>query len=153
MSVKHEREFAEELFDLGMLPKDVPRENALTHLWHCAERNVAVRDCLELQRGKLDTPPDEMTMETALKIFKPGLYRHTVSGGLYTVEGLITHHEKRLPMVLYVSHKYGGRSTRPLLGWPGDPDGFFNSVQHHGERWLRFSYVGDLPSDTPITDR
>jgi hypothetical protein len=96
---------------------------------------------------------DDMTMETALKLFKPGLYRHTVSDGLYTVEGLVTHHEKRLPMVVYVSHTYGGRSTRPLLGWPGDPDGFFNTIGHQGKRCLRFTYVGFLPSDTPITER
>jgi hypothetical protein len=96
---------------------------------------------------------NEMTMEAALKLFKPGLYRHTTTGGLYTVEALVTHHETRLPVVLYTSHKYGGRSIRPLLGWPGDADGFFNTVQHKGETRLRFTYVGSLPSDIPIGER
>lgn len=94
--------------------------------------------------------------------FKPGLYRHTKTGGMYTAIGLVTHHETRQPMVLYVSHKYGGSNVRPLDGWPGDPDGWRDQVEIPGERQgdmhtieqvPRFTFIGDLPSDTPITER
>lgn len=58
----------------------------------------------------------------------PGLYRHIKSGGLYTVFGLIRHHETGRPMVVYYSHAHGSVSTRPLQGFGGprcaDPDGF-----------------------------
>lgn len=58
----------------------------------------------------------------------PGLYRHTKSGGLYTVFGLVRHHETGNPMVVYYSHGHGSVSTRPLYGFEGprcsDPDGF-----------------------------
>jgi hypothetical protein len=58
----------------------------------------------------------------------PGVYRHTKSGGIYTVFGLVRHHETGHPMVIYYSHSHGTLSTRPLHGFVGprcaDPDGF-----------------------------
>jgi hypothetical protein len=84
--------------------------------------------------------------------FRPGLYRH-YKGGLYTALGLITHHDKRLPMVKYVSHTYGGENVRPLHGWPEDPDGWFVPVVVDGKEVPRFVFVGDLPSDVKITER
>lgn len=85
--------------------------------------------------------------------FKPGLYRHRKTGGLYTAIGLVTHHEKRLPMVKYVSHTYGGENVRPLVGWIGDPDGWLDEVQVDGKWGPRFEFVGDLPSDVCISTR
>lgn len=83
--------------------------------------------------------------------FRLGLYRH-YKGGLYTALGLITHHEGK-PLVRYVSHTYGGERVRPLLGWPGDPDGFLNRVPlEEGDLVTRFTFVGDL-NDTPIAER
>jgi len=92
--------------------------------------------------------------------FRPGLYRH-YKGGLYTAIALVTHHETRRPMVLYVSHTCGGMSVRPLHGWEVDPDGWADKVDistldpdlPRGPGVLRFTYVGPLPSDTPVTDR
>lgn len=52
--------------------------------------------------------------------FRPGLYRHYKQGNLYTALCLVTHHETRLPMVLYVSHVYGGFNVRPLYGWEAE---------------------------------
>lgn len=99
--------------------------------------------------------PDRVTS------IEPGLYRHQRSGGLYTVIGMATHHEKRLPMVKYVSHTYGGENVRPLYGWPGDPDGWLDMVEPDGTlakapsetMMLRFKFVGELPSDTKISER
>jgi hypothetical protein len=93
--------------------------------------------------------------------FRPGLYRHTKTGGFYTAICLVTHHEGRHPMVLYVSHKNGGLNIRPLRGVPGDPDGFLDvvTIAHNLPGVIvradhqRFTFVGDLPSDTPIEDR
>jgi hypothetical protein len=85
-------------------------------------------------------------------MFKPGLYRH-YKGGLYTALQLVAHHETRKPMVLYVSHTYGGVSVRPLVGWRGDKDGWSDLVQHKGGYTTRFVFVGELPSDAPITER
>lgn len=85
--------------------------------------------------------------------FRPGLYRH-YKGGLYTALGLVTHHEKRAPMVLYVSHTYGGANVRPLIGWLGDADGWNDFVTpEDGHAVRRFTFVGELPSDTPIVER
>jgi hypothetical protein len=57
-----------------------------------------------------------------------GLYRHIRSGGLYTVLGLVRHHESGAPMVIYFSHGHGTLNTRPLRGFAtsrcSDPDGF-----------------------------
>ena len=90
--------------------------------------------------------------------FSTGLYRH-YKGGLYTAIALVTHHETRKPMVLYVSHTYGGMNVRPLHGWEGDPDGWADIIEGSPldpERFPgrpRFEYVGPLPSDTPVADR
>jgi len=92
--------------------------------------------------------------------FTTGLYRH-YKGGLYTAIALVTHHETRKPMVLYVSHTYGGMNVRPLYGWRGDPDGWADLIdpslldpdQPRGHTMPRFTYVGPLPSDTPVTKR
>lgn len=58
-----------------------------------------------------------------------GLYRHIRSGGIYTVLGLVRHHETGKAMVIYYSHAHGTVNTRPLHGFVGpkgcsDPDGF-----------------------------
>ena len=104
--------------------------------------------------------------------FTPGLYRH-YKGGLYTAICLVTHHETRKPMVLYVSHTYGGMNVRPLhgytvrpdgvkdFGWSEDPDGWADEVDistldpdlPRHPCVLRFQYIGPLPSDTPVTKR
>lgn len=63
-----------------------------------------------------------LTMQGTLGI-KPGIYRH-YKGGLYTVFGLVTHHETRQRMVLYVSLTTGTFTVRPLVGTKQDPDGF-----------------------------
>jgi hypothetical protein len=71
--------------------------------------------------------------------FRPGLYRHTKSGGLYTALGIVRHHETGYPMVLYYSHAHATLSVRPLYGYTGprcaDPDGFAD----------RFELVTDGP--------
>lgn len=59
--------------------------------------------------------------------FRPGLYRH-YEGWLYTAICLVTHHDGRHPMVLYVSLTNGVVNVRPLHGVPGDPDGFLDDV-------------------------
>jgi hypothetical protein len=81
--------------------------------------------------------------------FRPGLYRH-YKGGLYTALALVLHHESKLPMVVYVSHAYGAHRVRPLRGWPGDPDGWLDEVEVDGQRVPRFTFVSDVPTDTPI---
>ena len=91
-------------------------------------------------------------VSTIDELFKPGLYRH-YKGGLYTAVCLVTHHETRRPMVLYVSHTYGGTNVRPLAGWPGDQDAWLGYVRHEGDLVARFTFVGDLPSDTKIGER
>lgn len=62
------------------------------------------------------------------KTLVPGLYRHIKSGGLYTVLGLVRHHEMGVAMVIYYSHGHGSLNTRPLKGYNGprccDLDGF-----------------------------
>lgn len=91
--------------------------------------------------------------------FSTGLYRH-YKGGLYTAIALVTHHETRKPMVLYVSHTFGGMNVRPLHGWEGDLDGWADVVKEASaidpERFppkQRFEYIGPLPSDTPVDRR
>jgi hypothetical protein len=89
--------------------------------------------------------------------FKLGLYEH-YKGGRYSAIALVTHHETRAPMVLYVSHTYGGVNVRPLVGWTGDADGFVDTVSVRleglgNQQLQRFKYIGPLPSDTPLKDR
>ena len=73
--------------------------------------------------------------------FRIGNYKH-YKGDLYTALMLVTHHETRQPMVLYVSHKTGELNVRPLKPMPGDPDGWDDWVQHDGNEVRRFSYLG-----------
>jgi len=94
--------------------------------------------------------------------FKPGLYKH-YRGGLYSAICLVTHHETRHPMVLYVSHTYGGMNVRPLRGWVGDGDGWLDEVEvgagpgesqpPYVKMVPRFEFIGDLPSDVKIAER
>lgn len=96
--------------------------------------------------------------------FRSGLWKH-YKGGLYSVIALVTHHETRRPMVLYVSHTYGGNNVRPLRGWEGDQDGWLDEVEVVARPSMspnvpdvmkkvpRFAYVGELPSDVKIVDR
>lgn len=82
--------------------------------------------------------------------FLTGVYRH-YKGGLYTALMLVTHHETREPMVLYVSHTTGTVTVRPLrpmhvvsVGGSErhvDPDAWSDWVEHEGKRVARFEYV------------
>ena len=72
--------------------------------------------------------------------FKLGVYRH-YKGDLFTAIGLVTHHETRLPMVLYVSHGKGCVNARPLNGWTDDPDGWMDDVELENGRVRRFVLV------------
>lgn len=110
---------------------------------------------------KLDTPPaEEFTPEFKQRVadavvsFKPGLYQH-YKGNAYVALCLVTHHEARLPMVLYISLVYGSTNVRPLIGWPGDEDGFIDEVTRGMSTFTtpRFKYVGTLPSDVPALKR
>lgn len=94
------------------------------------------------------------SVESAIAVFKPGLYRH-YKGGLYTALCLITHHHHRMPMVVYTCLKYGGTNARPLVGWPEDPDGWFDWKKDEvtGVAVTRFTYIGDLPSNIPAQER
>jgi hypothetical protein len=91
-------------------------------------------------------------MGDAIEYFKPGLYRH-YKGGMYTALAIVTHHDRHMPMVLYVSHTYGGHKVRPLVGWEGDPDGWNDWVDFDGKRVSRFVFVGVLPSNVPVAER
>jgi hypothetical protein len=108
-----------------------------------------------------------MTAQTGA--FRPGIYRHYRTGGLYSALELVVHHETRQPVVLYVSHEhrddeYGGRNVRPLNGWNDgaisvsggavgciDQDGWLDTVtipdddNHRFLKVRRFAYVGPLP--------
>lgn len=97
-------------------------------------------------------PIDEVLWGKAEQAFRPGLVRH-YKGGLYTAMALVAHHEKRYPMVLYVSHTYGGFNVRPAFGVDGDPDGFFDMISDDKGRVCRFRWLGGVPSDTPIKER
>lgn len=85
------------------------------------------------------------TREVEGKTLAPGLYRHKKSGGLYTVLGLIRHHETGRPMVVYYSHSHDSVSTRPLWGFAyfdgcNDCDGFLGGP---GGPFERFELVTD----------
>jgi len=94
------------------------------------------------------------SIDSAIAVFKPGLYQH-YKGGLYSALFLLTHHHTRKPMVVYTSLAYGGVNARPLVGWPGDEDGWFDWKKDpvSGIAITRFTYIGDLPSDTPAAER
>lgn len=72
--------------------------------------------------------------------FKLGTYKH-YKGDLYTAVGLVTHHETRLPMVVYISHKKGCINVRPLNGWIDDPDGWLDEVELEDGRTMRFVLI------------
>jgi hypothetical protein len=84
--------------------------------------------------------------------FKPGLYRH-YKGGLYSALFLVTHHETREPMVVYVSHTYGGLNVRPLKPTKSDLDSWTDWVTTDEGVVPRFEFIGELPSDVPISER
>ena len=63
------------------------------------------------------------------------VYEH-YKGSRYTVLSLVTHHETRLPMVVYRSHERGTENCRPLHGWAGDSDGFLTSTADGKERFV-----------------
>ncbi len=86
------------------------------------------------------------------EVFRPGLYRH-YRGGTYNALALVTHHETRAPMVIYVSLTYGTVNVRPLHGWEGDRDGWLDPVRQGTKFIERFTFVGELPSNTPAADR
>ena len=96
------------------------------------------------------TPEFKQRVADAVASFKPGLYQH-YKGNAYVALCLVTHHETRLPMVLYISLVYGSTNVRPLIGWPGDEDGFIDSPPLLQRP--RFHYVGLLPSDIPVLKR
>lgn len=73
--------------------------------------------------------------------FRTGNYRH-YKGGTYTALGLVSHHDSRAPMVLYVSHSTGEPAVRPLKPAPNDPDAWNDWVEREGKRVRRFSYLG-----------
>lgn len=88
--------------------------------------------------------------------FKPGVYQH-YRGGLYTAVMLVTHHQTRLPMVVYFSHEKHSLNCRPLVGWRDtgdrgslraeepaiDPDGWNDTVTDlEHQRVPRFRYLG-----------
>jgi hypothetical protein len=83
--------------------------------------------------------------------FRTGVYRH-YKGGKYTALALVTHHETRQPMVLYVSHTTGTLTVRPLrpmheeiVGGQSrfvDLDAWDDWVEYEGQRVRRFAYEG-----------
>jgi hypothetical protein len=82
--------------------------------------------------------------------FEPGLYQH-YKGGFYTALMLVTHHENRQPMVLYISHANGSTNVRPLFGWGGDPSSWASMVMLDETTSVpRFKFIRELPSNTPI---
>jgi hypothetical protein len=127
-------------------------------------------------RGEHDDGPCAAVPDDRSVRFRPGLYRH-YKGGLYTAICLVTHHETRKSMVLYVSHTYGGINVRPLVGWDDgrgqydagasgctDTDGWLDRVAIpesvssvagvHTTRYVnRFEFIGELPSDIKINER
>jgi hypothetical protein len=81
--------------------------------------------------------PDTDTFAT----FRPGKYRH-YKGGLYTAIVLVTHHDTRTPMVLYMSHETGTLTVRPLRKMAHDADAWNDWVEYEGRRVRRFAYLG-----------
>lgn len=90
------------------------------------------------------------------KDFRPGLYRHSKSGNLYSAVALAFHHDGQRPMVLYVSLMYGTPAVRPLYGWPGDEDAWLDTVDVDvGGGCIvqkpRFEWVEAAPTNTVLT--
>jgi hypothetical protein len=130
------------------------------HINNCALANGDEEKNYQVCPGSC---PDKRQEKHVNDEIKCGLWRH-YKGGLYTVIGTATHHETRLPVVLYVSHTYGGLNVRPLRGWGRegectDQDGWLDIVMvpdddnHTFRKVARFTYIGPLPSNTKITER
>lgn len=81
-------------------------------------------------------------MEAVEQGFKLGVYRH-YKGGMYTALMLVSHHDTRQDMVVYMSHEKHSINCRPLVGWTTDPDGWNDIVEHEGRIVRRFEYVGE----------
>lgn len=95
------------------------------------------------------SPEFRQRLDDAVRCFLPGLYKH-YRGGAYVALCLAVHHETRLPMVVYISLTYGSTNVRPIIGWPGDEDGFLDRMPNGNPR---FMYVGHLPSSVPALKR
>ena len=63
--------------------------------------------------------------------------------------GLVTHHDSRQLMVLYVSHATGTITVRPLKPTPIDPDAWDDWIEYEGKQIRRFSYLGPSGDKTP----
>lgn len=87
--------------------------------------------------------------------FRPGIYKHSKSGNLYSAIGLVFHHDGQRPVVLYVSLVYGTPAVRPLYGWAEDPDAWLDEVvveSASGARTMRrFEYVSSVPTNVAFT--
>lgn len=87
--------------------------------------------------------------------FRPGIYKHSKSGNLYSAIGLVFHHEDQRPMVLYVSLVYGTPAVRPLYGWVEDPDAWLDEVvveSASGARSMRrFEFQSSVPTNVAFT--
>jgi Protein of unknown function (DUF1653) len=87
--------------------------------------------------------------------FRPGIYKHSKSGNLYSAIGLVFHHDEQRPMVLYVSLVYGTPAVRPLYGWADDPDAWLDEVvveSASGARSARrFEFQSSVPTNVAFT--
>jgi hypothetical protein len=100
----------------------------------------------------------DIEVRRAVREFRPGLYKHTKTSSFYTAICLVTHHESRMPYVLYVSHTYGGTNIRPLVPVEGDPDAWTDMIRvgnsgGAADMAPRFFHIGDLPSNETIENR
>lgn len=133
--------------------------------WYETERRIVRGDAVEPLR--LDQALRELSFQWAsirddrklaaeqevdVALFRPGLYSH-FRHGFYSATKLVTHHDCRRPMVIYVSHTYGGENARPLRPWPTDPDGWNDIVDVQGVLKPRFAWLGTLPSRETIAER
>ena len=65
---------------------------------------------------------------------QPGRYRH-YKGGEYEVHGIATHSETGEQLVVYQPlYRSAGLWVRPLAM-------FFDTIDHHGEKQLRFTFI------------
>ncbi len=91
--------------------------------------------------------------------FRTGVHRH-YKGGLYTALMLVTHHETRQPIVIYVSHTTGTVTARPLRPMHEvvvsgqsrfvDCDAWDDWVMHDGNSVRRFTYVGEIAGSAEL---
>lgn len=129
----------------------------LQHVDEMDRRDAGKEEKTMTTSDKIDKKATPTESEAAAE-FVPGLYRH-YKGGLYTALAIVTHHETRRPMVLYVSLHYGAVQVRPLVGWAGDADGWLDEIlvasptrecESAMMTVARFEYVGSLPSDVLV---